>query len=74
LQRSEKEKENFKIELGKLTDELHDRMEQVIALNRKEGKLQKIIQDADIEREKQKKEMEQVNGNHIIFYTLLSLN
>jgi regulator of replication initiation timing len=73
LQKSGKEKENLKNELGKLKDELHDSKEQITELQLEERKLQKIIQAADVEREKQKKEMEQVNGIHI-FYTLLSPN
>jgi chromosome segregation ATPase len=65
LQKSEKERENLKVEIRKLKDELQDSKEQITAVNSEERKLHKIIQDADEEREKQTKEMEQVNGKHI---------
>lgn len=74
LQKSKKEKETQKIEILKLKDELYDSKEQITAHNLEERKLRKIIQDGDQEREKQKKEMERVNRNHLFFCTLLLLN
>lgn len=67
LQKSKKEREIQKIEIRKLKDELHDSKEQITAYNLEERKLLKIIQDGDHEREKQKKEMERVNRNHLFF-------
>jgi len=43
LQKSGKEKENLKNELGKLKDELHDSKEQITELQVEERKLQNII-------------------------------
>lgn len=60
LQKSEKEKENLKAEIKKLRKELNECREQIRTFIMKEKKLQKMIQDADKENEKQKKTMEQV--------------
>jgi hypothetical protein len=72
LQKSKKEKEIQKIEIRKFKDELHDSKEQITAHNLEERKLRKIIQVGDQEREKQKKEMERVNKNHLFLSVLFS--
>ncbi|XP_069681235.1 cilia- and flagella-associated protein 58-like [Periplaneta americana] len=60
LQRSEKEKTLVKLELKKIKAEFKEIKEDNAVHNVKEIKLQKTIQDADEERQKLKKEMEQI--------------
>ncbi|XP_021922803.1 cilia- and flagella-associated protein 58-like isoform X3 [Zootermopsis nevadensis] len=75
LQKSEKERENQKIEVRKLKDELHDSKEQITALNLEERKLHKLIQDTDEERKKQKKVMDQIiHEQHILGTELVKRN
>jgi regulator of replication initiation timing len=73
LEESDKEKKNLKIELTNLKDELHECKEQIKTLTLEEKKLQKVIQDAVEDKEKQKKVVEQVSVNQVsVLHTSLA--
>jgi hypothetical protein len=60
LQQVEKEKEQFKTELKSMKNAAAETKAYIDAQQSEERKLLKIIQEADAERSKQKKQLEQV--------------
>ena len=67
-QQVEKEKEQFKTELNHMKKNAQETKAYIEAQQAEERKLLKIIQEADAERSKQKKQLEQV------FYLVLKMN
>jgi hypothetical protein len=59
-QKVEKEKEQFKMELNQMKKNAAETKAYIEAQQAEERKLLKIIQEADAERSKQKKQLEQV--------------
>lgn len=61
VQQVEKEKDHLKAELVQLKNESTEKKAYIDAQQAEERKLLKIIQEADSERMRQKKQLEQVN-------------
>ena len=67
VQQVEKEKDHLKAELVQLKNESTEKKAYIDAQQAEERKLLKIIQEADSERMRQKKQLEQVNKSKKIY-------